>query len=36
MAGILDTFKPHSARSASTSHAFSKGEPLTDIVPMMV
>ena len=31
-AGISDTFKPHSTRAASTSYAFYKGVPLTDII----
>jgi hypothetical protein len=31
-AGLADTFKPHSTRSASTSNAFYKGIPLSDII----
>jgi len=31
-AGITDNFKPHSTRSASTSFAYIKGVPLTDII----
>lgn len=31
-AGISETFKPHSTRSASSSYAYKKGAPLSDIV----